>query len=313
MKTARQGSPRAPGGSWRSATTSPSNVVTNDDLAQTVDTNDEWIRSPGRHRERRIAGPSETVVDMAVAGGGKALAAQRPLRRRHRPGHRRHLLAGDAAPTSPPGRRTGSASPRPARSTSTPPAPASATRWPPPTTRSAPARPRNVLVIGAEKLSDWIDWTDRSTGIIFGDGAGAAVVGPSERAPGIGPVVWGCAGDKSDSDHASRDRRRRSSHQEGQAVFRWATTALPRSPCRPASAPASTPRTWPRSSRTRPTCASSRRSRASSAPDNAVVANDIVESGQHLRRLDPAGPVQVSSAARCPRARRPCCSASAAA
>jgi len=48
-----------------------------------------------------------------------------------------------------------------------------------------------VLVIGAEKLSQWVDWTDRSTCIIFADGAGAAVVGPAEageppRARGLG-------------------------------------------------------------------------------------------------------------------------------
>ena len=56
---------------------------------------------------------------------------------------------------------------------------------------------RNVLVIGAEKMTSWIDWTDRSTCIIFADGAGAAVVGqagPGEPS-GIGPVVWGSAGD----------------------------------------------------------------------------------------------------------------------
>ena len=49
--------------------------MTNDDLAQMVDTNDEWIRSRVGIQSRRIAGPDETVADMAVAAGGKALAA----------------------------------------------------------------------------------------------------------------------------------------------------------------------------------------------------------------------------------------------
>ncbi|GAA3101861.1 hypothetical protein GCM10020001_018550 [Nonomuraea salmonea] len=80
-----------------------------------------------------------------------------------------------------------------------------------------------MLVIGAEKLSQWVDWTDRSTAVIFADGAGAAVVGPSDT-PGIGPVVWGSAGDKSDAI-IIKDRND-SLHQEGQTVFRWATTAL---------------------------------------------------------------------------------------
>jgi 3-oxoacyl-[acyl-carrier-protein] synthase-3 len=52
----------------------PARVVTNDELATTVDTNDEWIRSRVGIVSRRIAGPDETVADMAVAAGGKALA-----------------------------------------------------------------------------------------------------------------------------------------------------------------------------------------------------------------------------------------------
>src|SRR5207302_10115393 len=53
----------------------PGNVVTNDDLAAKVDTSDEWIRSRVGIVSRRYAGPEETVTDMAVAAGGKALAA----------------------------------------------------------------------------------------------------------------------------------------------------------------------------------------------------------------------------------------------
>jgi len=52
----------------------PSNVVTNDDLAKTVDTNDQWIQSRTGIKQRRLAGPEETVVDLAVQAGGKALA-----------------------------------------------------------------------------------------------------------------------------------------------------------------------------------------------------------------------------------------------
>jgi len=86
---------------------------------------------------------------------------------------------------------------------------------------------RNVLVIGAEKLSQWVDWTDRSTCIIFADGAGAAVVAPvteQDAAPGIGPVVWGSDGGLADKIFITD--RNSFIHQEGQAVFRWATTAL---------------------------------------------------------------------------------------
>jgi 3-oxoacyl-[acyl-carrier-protein] synthase-3 len=82
---------------------------------------------------------------------------------------------------------------------------------------------RNVLVIGAEKMTSWIDMTDRSTCIIFADGAGAAVVGQSESA-GIGPVVWGSAGDQ--AQKITIEGRNGSLKQDGQAVFRWATTAI---------------------------------------------------------------------------------------
>ena len=52
-----------------------------------------------------------------------------------------------------------------------------------------------VLVVGVEKLSDFTDRDDRGTAFIFGDGAGAAVVGRSET-PGIGPTIWGSDGAK---------------------------------------------------------------------------------------------------------------------
>jgi 3-oxoacyl-[acyl-carrier-protein] synthase-3 len=85
---------------------------------------------------------------------------------------------------------------------------------------------RNALVIGAEKLSDFVDWTDRSTCILFGDAAGAAVVTPvpGDEPAGIGPVVWGS--DPERGDTVRIEGWRPYIWQEGQAVFRWATTAI---------------------------------------------------------------------------------------
>jgi 3-oxoacyl-[acyl-carrier-protein] synthase-3 len=86
-----------------------------------------------------------------------------------------------------------------------------------------------VLVVGGEKLSDFIDPTDRSISFLLGDGAGAAVVGPSDH-PGISRSVWGSDGanwDKVGMTSSILDFRDGKAQwptlvQEGQSVFRWA-------------------------------------------------------------------------------------------
>ena len=88
---------------------------------------------------------------------------------------------------------------------------------------------RYAIVIGTEKLSDIVDPTDRSISFLLGDGAGAAVVGPSDT-PGIGPTVWGSDGSKADAvgmNHTLTEFRDGESpwptlRQEGPTVFRWA-------------------------------------------------------------------------------------------
>ncbi len=86
-----------------------------------------------------------------------------------------------------------------------------------------------ALVIGAEKLSDIVDPTDRSISFLLGDGAGAAVIGPSDF-PGISAAVWGSDGSKADAvsmDATLLDYREGKAEwptlrQDGQTVFRWA-------------------------------------------------------------------------------------------
>ncbi len=86
-----------------------------------------------------------------------------------------------------------------------------------------------ALVIGAEKLSDIVDPTDRSISFLLGDGAGAVVVGPSDF-PGISPAVWGSDGSKAAAvgmnatliDYREGDANWPTLRQEGQTVFRWA-------------------------------------------------------------------------------------------
>ena len=110
------------------------------------------------------AGPSEdeTLVEMAVAAGGKALAASGLSPRRDRPGHRgQRQPAGPQSRASARRSRTGWASPGPAPSTSTPAAPGSATRSASRPTASAPGSARNALVVGVERLTDVTDLEDR--------------------------------------------------------------------------------------------------------------------------------------------------------
>ena len=258
----------------------PANVLTNEALAATVDTTDEWIRSRVGIASRRLAGPDETVTDMAVAAGGKALAAS-------------GLSAGDidlviVATCTPEvmipncaasvATRLGNVAPGAYDLNAACAGFCYALGTASDAVRAGSAR--NVLVIGAEKLSQWVDWTDRSTCIIFADGAGAAVVAPVAEpgaAPGIGPVVWGSDGALADKI-AIADRRS-FIHQEGQAVFRWATTALhpvALAACEKAGVdPASLAAFVPHQANLRIVEAIARRLRA----PQAKVADDIVHAG----------------------------------
>jgi 3-oxoacyl-[acyl-carrier-protein] synthase III len=212
----------------------PAKVVTNDDLAATVETNDEWVRSRVGIASRRIA-DEETVADMAVIAGGKALAASGLS-----PGDVDLVIVATCTPEAPipnvsatVARRLGIVAPGAYDLNAACAGFCYGLAAAADSVRAGSAT--NVLVIGAEKLSQWVDWNDRSTCIIFADGAGAAVVGPADSpdspdspdaasANGIGPVVWGSAGDMADKIYIpDRDGF---IIQEGQAVFRWATTAL---------------------------------------------------------------------------------------
>jgi len=208
----------------------PASVVTNDDLATMVDTNDEWIRSRVGIASRRIAGPDETVADMAVAAAGKALAGSGLS-----PADIGLVIVATCTPevmipntAAVVARRLGIVAPGAYDLNAACAGFCYALAAASDAVRAGSAR--YVLVIGAEKLSQWVDWTDRATCIIFADGAGAAVVGPAgaeaagPEMAGIGPVVWGSDGDMADKIYI-KDRNS-FIVQEGQAVFRWTTTSL---------------------------------------------------------------------------------------
>lgn len=93
---------------------------------------------------------------------------------------------------------------------------------------------RHVLVVGVERMSDYIDPADRSISFLLGDGAGAVVIGPSDF-PGIGPTIWGSDGSKAGEiyqTHSYLQWRDDPSlgfptiRQEGPRVFKWAVWSV---------------------------------------------------------------------------------------
>ena len=164
----------------------PSRVLTNDELSKTVDTSDEWIRTRTGIRERRIAGPDEATSDMAVQAALAALAdagltkadidllivatitPDYPMPAaacvvQHKLGLRTNVACFDlnaACSGFVYALDTGCA-------------------------MLSSGRYRHALIIGVEKLSAVVDWQDRTTCVLFGDGAGAAVIGVSNQ-PDVG-------------------------------------------------------------------------------------------------------------------------------
>jgi 3-oxoacyl-[acyl-carrier-protein] synthase-3 len=196
----------------------PRRRVTNHELAQRMETNDEWIQSRVGIAERRWAADDETLVEMSVAAGGKAIAASGldvtdiDL-----------VLLATTIPGLAPRVAHHIGVPRPGAFDIN----AGCAGWCYALSAAADAirsgSARNALVIGGERLTDYTNLEDRSTAVIFADGAGAAVVGPSDE-PAIGPVVWGSDGDLHEAIAIPDNETGMS--MAGQAVYRWATTKL---------------------------------------------------------------------------------------
>jgi 3-oxoacyl-[acyl-carrier-protein] synthase-3 len=172
----------------------PDRVVTNDDLAQLVDTNDEWIRSRTGIGERRIADENTATSDLAVG------AAQRALADAGMSAEDLDLIL--CATTS---------------GDYIWPATACVVQQRIGATRAAAfdlsaacsgfcyglataagfiqtGAMRRILVIGADCLSKQVNWQDRGTCILFGDGAGAAVLAPCSAEEGILTSTLGADG-----------------------------------------------------------------------------------------------------------------------
>lgn len=211
----------------------PERVVTNDEIALHCDTSDAWIRERTGITARRFAGGHESIADMAAAAARAALVhanvdatdvdlvlVATSTYGYNTPGVAQDVavrvgadgvgaadlavgcagfcyalgLAADAI-------RAGSAS--------------------------------CALVVASERLSDFLDLSDRSTSFIFGDGAGAVVLSAAEAAT-VGPVAWASDGRQRDAitqwpnwfEYRDGDVPSPTVRMDGRAVFRWATTAL---------------------------------------------------------------------------------------
>jgi 3-oxoacyl-[acyl-carrier-protein] synthase-3 len=155
----------------------PKRVMTNDDLSKLVETNDEWIRSRTGIRERRIAEEHETASDMGEAAARAAL---------EQAGVRPEEIDLIIVSTSTPdmqypttacylqaklGAKKGPAFDMGAACSGFPYALETGKNF------IATGMYKYVLVVATEKTSAVMDWKDRNTCVLFGDGAGAAVLG----------------------------------------------------------------------------------------------------------------------------------------
>jgi 3-oxoacyl-[acyl-carrier-protein] synthase-3 len=216
----------------------PKKVLTNDDLAKMVDTNDEWIRDRTGIRERHIAEKHDTTASLAVEAATNALRmAKLP------PTEIELIIVATSSPeyTFPStasivqdrlGAEKAGAFDLSAACTGF----IYALNMASQSVRSGQIK--SALIIGSETLSRIVDWTDRSTCILFGDGAGAFVVQASEEPGGVLSAVLRSDGSGRDllaipgggSAHPATNetvtKKMHFIHMNGNEVFRFATRVM---------------------------------------------------------------------------------------
>jgi 3-oxoacyl-[acyl-carrier-protein] synthase-3 len=257
----------------------PEKIVTNDDLSKIMETNDEWIQTRVGIVERRFAEKDELLTDLAVAAGTAALAdaGVDPSE------VDTVILPNCTMPTQIPNAAAQVAArigiPNPGAFDLNAACAGFCYGLGVASDLIRGGSAKKVLVIGAEKLTDWVNPTDRANAIIFADGAGAAVVGASDE-PGIGPVTWGSAGDLVDLIGMTEDKF---IYQEGQSVFRWATTQIAPIALRALEVaglkPSDVDVLIPHQANLRIVEAIAKKLRANGAREDMVVADDIKYSG----------------------------------
>ena len=209
----------------------PSRVISNAEICQLIDSTDEWIQTRSGIINRRWADDDETVQMMGVAAARAALEHANVAAEEVGcviVGTVSHLLQTPAVATliaEELGTNKAAAFDISAACAGFCHGVALGADM----VRAGSAK--YVIAIGVERLSDLTDRTDRSTAFIFADGAGAAVIGPSD-VPGIGPVVWGSDGAQFDlirqketwaDAFAAEALNWPHLRMEGNPVFRWAS------------------------------------------------------------------------------------------
>ena len=218
----------------------PARVMDNHELERLVDTSDEWIRKRTGIVERRIAAPDETTCSMGVAAARAALqmAEVEPadldliVMATGTPDHPAFPAAGSLAQEALGAGRAGAFD-----------VGAGCAAFGYGLVTGAQfvmsGACRNVLVIGSDVMSRIIDWRDRTTCVLFGDGAGAVVLQRTDRPGGLRSFVLGsdgcgaqrlyipAGGSKMPASHESVEARAHFLRMEGQNVFRFATKVIP--------------------------------------------------------------------------------------
>ncbi len=211
----------------------PRRVVPNSEVVDAIDSSDEWIRERSGIIERRFAGEGESVVEMSEAACRQALemAGVAPAQ------VSAVIVATVSFPYQTPGAAPLVATGIGATSAAAFDISAACAGYchgislANDMVRGGSAE--YVLVVGVERLSDFTDKHDRGTAFIFADGAGAALIGPSET-PGIGPTVWGSDGEQWDVisqrdswiDVHDKGLGWPAITMQGQSVFRWAVWGM---------------------------------------------------------------------------------------
>ena len=217
----------------------PERVVSNEEICETIDSTSEWIYERSGILNRRFASADESIVMMSTEAARKAVASA---------GIDPELVDAVILCTSTNWTQVPHAAPQVATNLGrngiaafdlTAGCAGFGYGLAVATNMIRGGASRYVVVIGVEKMSDGIDFTDRNTSFIFGDGAGAVVVGPAETND-ISPVVWGSDGEQGSAisqtkdfkayvdevDSGAEDVRQPFLTMNGSKVFRWAAVQV---------------------------------------------------------------------------------------